>query len=158
MPHDPARPQRTPMIALVHHADRAFQVHMVEGAHARGWAAIKPSHNNVFAHLGDVPSRAADLASRAGMTRQSMGELIRELVALGVLEMVPDPSDGRAKLVTFTADGKRFASAGYLHLRAIEDRLTAEFGEDYEAARRVLERLTDVLAEVLAEVPGRAAT
>ena len=140
------------MIALVHNADKAFQAHMVEAAHERGRPDIKPSHNAVFASLGDDPRRAADLAASAGMTRQSMGELVRELVDLGILEMVPDPSDGRAKLVTFSAEGKKFASEGWRHLRAIEERLTAEFGEDYEAARRVLERI----AGVLADVPGTA--
>jgi DNA-binding MarR family transcriptional regulator len=149
---NPSKPDRTPMIALVHNADRAFQRHMVDSAHARGWPAIKPSHNAVFAYLGDEAARAAELATRAGMTRQSMGELVRELVDLGVLEMVPDPSDGRAKLVTFTAEGKRFAGAGHRHLRAIEARLEAEFGEDYEAARRVL----DGMGQVLDEIPGAA--
>jgi DNA-binding MarR family transcriptional regulator len=140
------------MLALVHNADRAFQAHMVEAAHERGRPDVKPSHNAVFAHLGDSPRRAADLATAAGMTRQSMGELVRELVELGILEMVPDPSDGRAKLVTFSTEGKTFASSGFRHLRAIEDRLCAEFGEEYEAARRVLERIADVLADV----PGTA--
>ena len=140
------------MIALVHNADRAFQAHMVESAHERGRPDIKPSHNAVFAHLGDTARRAADLATAAGMTRQSMGELVRELVDLGILEMVPDPADGRAKLVTFSKEGKVFARAGFRHLRAIEDRLSTEFGEEYEAARRVLERL----AEVLSDVPGTA--
>ena len=88
------KPDRKPMIALVHNADRAFAAHMVESAHERGRPDIKPSHNAVFAHLGDDARRAADLATAAGMTRQSMGELVRELVDLGILEMVPDPDDG----------------------------------------------------------------
>ena len=152
MSSSPVRPDRKPMIALVHYADRAFQAHMVEAAHERGRPDIKPSHNAVFAHLGDDPKRAADLATSAQMTRQSMGELIRELVGLGILEMVPDPSDGRAKLVTYSRGGKLFANEGFRHLRAIEDRLEADFGDDYEAARRVLERIS----EVLADVPGTA--
>jgi DNA-binding MarR family transcriptional regulator len=144
------------MIALVHNADKAFQAHMVEAAHELGRPDVKPSHNAVFASLGDDPRRAADLAASANMTRQSMGELVRDLVDLGILEMVPDPSDGRAKLVTFSPEGKKFAGAGWRHLRAIEVQLTAEFGEDYEAARRVLERIADVLADVLADVSGNA--
>jgi DNA-binding MarR family transcriptional regulator len=149
---NPAKPDRKPMIALVHHADRAFQAHMVESAHQRGRPDVKPSHNVVFAHLGDTPRRAADLAASAGMTRQSMGELVRELVGLRILEMVPDPSDGRAKLVTFSEEGKEFAHTGFRHLRAIEARLEAEFGEDYEAARRVLGQV----AQVLDDIPGAA--
>ena len=146
------KPDRKPMIALVHNADRAFAAHMVESAHERGRPDIKPSHNSVFAYLGDDARRAADLATAAGMTRQSMGELVRELVDLGILEMVPDPEDGRAKLVTYSKEGRAFAGTGLRHLRAIEDRLLAEFGGDYEAARRVLERIGDVLADI----PGTA--
>ena len=37
------------------------------------------------------------MAARAGITKQSMGEVVRELVDLGVLEMVVDPTDRRAK-------------------------------------------------------------
>ena len=135
------------MIALVHNADKAFQAHMVEAAHERGRPDIKPSHNAVFASLGDDPRRAADLAASANMTRQSMGELVRELVDLGILEMVPDPSDGRAKLVTFSAEGKKFASEGFRHLFDLEARFEQEFGADYEAARLVLERVVGLLSE-----------
>ena len=41
-----------------------------------------------------------------------MGEVIRDLVDLGILEMVPDPDDGRAKIVRYTAEGRAFASDG----------------------------------------------
>jgi DNA-binding MarR family transcriptional regulator len=135
------------MIALVHNADRAFQAHMVREAHARGRPDIKPAHNHLFGILGDEGDRAANLAARAGITRQSMGEVIRELVDLGILEMVPDPEDGRAKIVRYSADGRRFASRGYRHLRELEELFESEFGEDYESARRVLERVVGLLGE-----------
>ena len=141
------RPDRKPLIALVHNADRAFQSHMVRGAHARGRPDIKPMHNHLFGVLGDDGDRAASLATRAGITRQSMGEVLRELVDAGIVEMVPDPQDGRAKIVRYTADGKRFASEGFRHLSELEERFEAEFGADYEAAREVLERVVDLLDE-----------
>ena len=42
-----------------------------------------------------------------------MGEVVRDLVALGVVEMVPDPDDGRAKLVRYTEAGRAQARQGY---------------------------------------------
>ena len=143
------KPYRKPLIALVHEADRTFNLHMVEVTHAAGRPEIKPSHNAVVAHLpSSEPRRAADLATRAGMTRQSMGELVRELEGFGLVEMVPDPQDGRAKLVSWTEDGLAIARIGKRHLAAIERRLEAEFGAEYESARRVLERLAEVLDEI----------
>jgi DNA-binding MarR family transcriptional regulator len=142
------KPYRKPLIALVHEADRAFNLHMVEVTHAAGRPEIKPSHNAVVAHLpSGEPRRAADLAARAGMTRQSMGELVRELEGFGLVEMVPDPKDGRAKLVSWTEEGLNIARIGRRHLAAIEQRFEAEFGQDYEAARKVLERVAAVLED-----------
>src|SRR4051812_49405559 len=111
------RPERKPMIALVRRADRAFKQHMVESAHARGRTDAKATHDAVFAILGEGGERPADLAARAGITRQSMGEVIRDMVSIGLLELVPDPTDGRAKLVRYTDEGLAFARAGYRHLR-----------------------------------------
>ena len=52
------------------------------------------------------------MAARAGITRQSMGEVIREMVDLGLLEMVADPDDRRAKLVRYTDAGLAVAQGG----------------------------------------------
>ena len=148
-----AKPDRKPLIALVHNLDREFQSHMVRTAHARGRTDLKSSHNFLFAVLGDEGDRSANLAARAGITRQSMGEVIRELVDLGVLEMVPDPHDRRAKIVRYTEAGSAFAGEGFQHLRELEARFEGEFGADYEAARDVLERVGTLLAEMDRSLP-----
>lgn len=145
----PEKPYRKPLIALVHDADRTFNLHMVEVTHASGRPEIKPSHNAVVAHLpSGTPRRAADLAADAGMTRQSMGELVRELTDLGLVTSVPDPEDRRAKLVSWTPEGLAMARIGKRHLAAIEMRLETELGEDYEATRRVLEQLAGILEDL----------
>ncbi|HEX5090731.1 MAG TPA: MarR family winged helix-turn-helix transcriptional regulator [Nocardioides sp.] len=151
------KPDRKPLIAIVHNLDRAFAAHMVRAAHTLGRTELKPSHNFVFGVLGDDGDRSADMAARAGITRQSMGEAVRELVDLGVLEMVPDPRDRRAKIVRYTDEGKAFAGQGFRHLRDLESRFEEEFGADYEATRTVLERVTSILAELDEELDaGRA--
>jgi DNA-binding MarR family transcriptional regulator len=148
MSREAARPDRKPLIALVDRANRALQADMVSWAHAQGFAAARYAHNAVFGHLpSQQGARAVDLAQRAGMTRQSMGEVVRDLVELGLVEMVPDPADGRAKLVRFTSSGKEQASLGYRHIRALEQRFVDELGDDYEAARRVLQRVVEILDE-----------
>jgi len=125
---------------------------MVAEAHRSGYPSVRPAHNVVFATLApDHGERTVDLAHRAGITRQSMGEVVRDLVDLGVIELVPDPQDGRAKLVRYTPEGLVQTRTGYRHLVDLEERFEAEFGEDYEAARRVL----DGVVAILMELPGR---
>ncbi len=144
----PEKPDRKPLIALVDRANRALQSHMVTEAHRAGYPSARPAHNVVFATLSSAGGeRTVDLAHRAGITRQSMGEVVRDLVDLGLVELVPDPRDGRAKLVRYTAEGLTQARTGYRHLVDLEQRFTAEFGEDYEATRRVLEAVVAILAE-----------
>ena len=144
-----SKPDRKPLIALVHNADRAFAAHMVRQAHGRGRPEIKPAHNAVFAILGLEGDRSANLAARAGITRQAMGEVIRDLVDLGILEMVPDPDDRRAKIVRYTDGGLAFAGEGFQHLRALEDRFAEEFGaEGYETVRTAMSRVVEILAEL----------
>ena len=140
------RLDRKPLIALIDRANRALQADMVQTAHRRGHREVKPAHNSVFATLAEEGSHAADMAVRAGITRQSMGEVIREMVALGILEMRPDPADKRAKLVTYTEHGRWIASHGYQHLVDMEQRFADELGpEDYAVARKVLERIAPLL-------------
>ena len=152
------RPDRKPLIALVDRANRALQADMVQTGHRRGHPELKPAHNSVFATLAEEGSRAADMAVRAGITRQSMGEVIREMVALGILEMRPDPADRRAKLVTYSEHGLAVAADGYGHLVELEQRFAAEFGAaEYEIARDVLSRIADLLDAWTAEEAGQEA-
>src|SRR4030081_1538955 len=69
---------------------------------AAGFDDYRPTHESVFQWLGPNGDRVSDLAQHAGMTRQSMAELVDYLEAHGYGERVPDPSAGRAGLVQRT--------------------------------------------------------
>jgi DNA-binding MarR family transcriptional regulator len=146
MSRELVRPDFVPMIALVEKAARALRADMVRTAHSRGFTDLQPAHNAVFATLPPEGARSADMASRAGITRQSMGEVIRDLVGLGLLEMVPDPADGRAKIVRYTDDGAEVAQQGYDHIVELDRALRATFGDaDVDATRRVLAGIVELL-------------
>lgn len=139
---------RKPLIALVDRANRALQADLVRSQHRHGHTELKPAHNSVFATLLESGSRAADMATRAGITRQSMGEVIRELVELDILAMRPDPEDRRAKLVTYSEHGLDVAADGYRRLIELEERFAAEFGEEeYATCRDILARLVELLEQ-----------
>jgi len=142
------QPTRLPLIALVHRANRELQADMIRQAHARGWTDAKPAHNAVFGTLGWEGARASQLAASAGITRQSMGEVVRELVELGMVEMTPDPTDRRAKLVTYTEAGRQEAMQGGDYIVSLEERLAEVLGDEgYEQLRAGLEKVYELLRE-----------
>jgi MarR family transcriptional regulator, temperature-dependent positive regulator of motility len=75
---------------------------------SRGHTELLPSHQVVFAGLGRTGTRLTVLAQNAGMTKQAMGQIVDDLEQLGYVERTPDPRDGRAKIVRFTATGLDF--------------------------------------------------
>jgi DNA-binding MarR family transcriptional regulator len=66
---------------------------------------VRESHFPVFQNLEPDGSRVTELAERARMSKQAMQYLVDHLEARGYLERVPDPRDGRAKMVQLTEAG-----------------------------------------------------
>ena len=144
----PEAAEPTPLLVLIERAHRAMQQDMVRFSHESGYPDARPAHNAVFGRLPLEGARTSELAARAGVTRQSMGELVREMVDLGILQMTPDPEDRRAKLVSYTPAGLSQARSGRAHILDLEQRFIEEFGAaDYQTARDVLERLVKVLGD-----------
>ena len=121
---------------------------MTEHIHARlaeqGHPHIRVAHGNVFQFLDDEGTRVSVLAERAQMTKQSMGELVAHLEAHGYVERVPDPSDGRAKLVRPTASGQ--ATTRSPSRRSPRSRRAGRSGSGRPKLRRLralLEELSD---------------
>ena len=137
---------RKPLIAIVDRLLRLLATDMMLEAHRRGHTQIRPSHDPVFATLPSAGARASDMAQRAGITKQSMGEAIRDMAELGLVQMTPDPEDRRAKLVTFTDAGLEVAKDGKRHMYELEQEWKDKFGaENYEIAREVLEGITELM-------------
>ena len=139
--------ERKPMIAIVDRLLRLLTADMLRAGHERGHTQIRPAHDPVFATLYSGGGRASDMAARAGITKQSMGEAIRDMVDLGLLEMTEDPTDRRAKLVRFTDAGVVVAQDGKRHMYALEQQWRDKFGaENYEIAREVLQGIVEMMA------------
>src|SRR5450631_2903009 len=66
---------------------------------------LRPSHVRLISITPAQGLRLGDLALRAGMTPQSLGELVETLNRAGYLEVVADPADRRARLVRPTPRG-----------------------------------------------------
>lgn len=119
---------RPPLIAIVERAERALVADLVSAAAERGFPEVRVSHNAVFATLQAEGSRVSDMAARAGITKQSLAAIVKDLERAGLVTVAPDPADGRAKLVKYTDRGWQCARAGAAYLREVEDALADVVG------------------------------
>jgi DNA-binding MarR family transcriptional regulator len=119
--------QRTeyPLIALLQDVQRQMQDELHARLRARGWPEVRPSHGCVFGGMRPEGVRLTDLAEQSRITKQSVGEIVTDLEALGWVERIPDPADKRAKLVRLTKQGQEVQDAA----RATFAEIEAEWGE-----------------------------
>jgi DNA-binding MarR family transcriptional regulator len=87
---------------------------------ADGYAGVQPAYHNFFENVDSAGTRLTELAARADMTHQSMSELVAVLERRGWVERRPDPTDGRARLVCLTDEGRDLTRRGLHHINAIE--------------------------------------
>jgi DNA-binding MarR family transcriptional regulator len=85
------------------------------------------------------------------MTKQSVGEVASELEQRGYLERVPDPNDGRAKIIRLTERGREAQALGREIIDEIEQQWAERFGAERVAALR--DALEAITAERLGAVP-----
>jgi DNA-binding MarR family transcriptional regulator len=135
---------RSPIGQLLVRMLRAFRQDLYRRSEGGGYPRIREAHLQVFGSLDWKGTRLTDLAVRTNMTPPSMSQLVDELQALGYLERVPDPSDGRAKLIRPTREGRRLIALALRAVNEIEREYAAIVGEDqFEAAARTLQALLD---------------
>ncbi|MEZ5645348.1 MAG: MarR family transcriptional regulator [Burkholderiaceae bacterium] len=66
---------------------------------------IGAAHIHITRHLDLQGSRLTELAARAGMSKQAMGDLVDQCEAWGLVQRAPDPLDRRARRIVFTRTG-----------------------------------------------------
>ena len=130
-------------VSMLGQAYRLLGFQIVEGVVAAGFPQ-KPKHSAVFAQISLDGSRLTELARKANMTPQSMGELVDELVEMGYVVRRRDPDDGRAKLIVLTERGRDAVAAGRQTIQGIEEQVTEILGErGHRELRALLSKLLD---------------
>jgi DNA-binding MarR family transcriptional regulator len=135
---------------LFERARRLLYAAIIARFRAEGFDDVREGHGSVFVFMRPGGTRLTELARRARMTKQSMGELVRDLEALGYVERRPDPDDGRAKIVVFTPSGERVNAIGIEAITDMERQWARSLG------RQRMEALRAALEELTANAPGEA--
>ena len=143
MSSDTTTQVRHPLIRLLDVGFDAFTEEMARRVAETPYSDIRVTHGCVFGNIEPDGSRLTDLAERAHMTKQSVGEVATELEQRGYLERVPDPSDGRAKIIRLTERGREAQALGLGIIDEIEQEWAERFGAERVAAlREALEAIT----------------
>ena len=132
-----------PLIGLLQDVQRQLADELHARLNTLGYDEIRPAHGCVFGNMQPHGVRLTDIAERARITKQSVGEIVSNLEELGYVERIPDPEDKRAKLVRLTPRGQEAQAAA----RAIFVEIEAEWGErigkkKVAALRAALEELS----------------
>jgi len=132
---------------LLSNALNRFELRVLEILATNGHAQVRHSHFNLTRNLDVTGTITTELARRAGMTKQAMGEIVEQCEQLGLVERVRDKRDRRAKIVKFNEAGLEWLEAfriaittaeqemrdelGYLRIDAIASALKA-YGQNYD--------------------------
>jgi DNA-binding MarR family transcriptional regulator len=133
--------RQTHLGRLLGHALRRFDARVLERmardvdvplalAHLAARQQVTAAHIHITRHLALDGSRLTDLAAKAGMSKQAMGELVDQCEAWGLVVREPDPRDARARLVRFTPTGLAWLAAFERAVTQAEAEFRAEVGEE----------------------------
>ena len=115
--------------------DRAFE-EFARRLQQEGYDELRSGHGCVFRFVDERGCRLTDLAERAGLTKQAVGEVVAELELLGYVERRPDPEDGRAKIIGLTTRGRGAQATGQRLFAEIEREWGDEIGQERMAELR----------------------
>src|ERR1700753_2865852 len=99
---------------------------------------VRPTHSCVFRFVHGDGMRLTELATKAGLTKQSVGEIVDDLTGLGYIERFPDPTDKRAQLMLLNEKGLDAQRIGFASFERLESEWAEAFGADRIAALRSL--------------------
>jgi DNA-binding MarR family transcriptional regulator len=124
---------------------------MYAGVVAAGYDDLNAAHVGLWRYPGLEGQRPSQLADRAGITKQSVNDLLGHLEGHGYLVRVPDSGDGRARVIRLTSKGRRLERTIYAEAGAAQRQIAEILGpRRFAQMHRSLELLTEQLADSLA--------
>jgi len=110
-----------------------------------GYDDLTLAQARVFQRIAPGGSRLTDLAEQSQMTKQSVAGLVDELQRMQYVKRIPDPNDGRARLIQIDKRGRQAAKAA----QVAHDKVQAEWRSHVGARRfgqlrEILEDLREI--------------
>jgi DNA-binding MarR family transcriptional regulator len=103
---------------------------LVLGLQKKGFRNFRASHMNLLRHIDFEGTRISEIALRARVSKQTVGELVAGCEAQKLVKVGPDATDGRAKLVAFTRLGKSIIVAEREIMEKMDEQLAKTLGRE----------------------------
>jgi DNA-binding MarR family transcriptional regulator len=91
---------------------------------------LRHGHGYLVQRLLVGPATATELAEGLGITQQAVSKTVKELLDLGHLETVPDPTDRRRRPVCLTSRGVEAVERARAARAEVESRVRAALGQE----------------------------
>jgi DNA-binding MarR family transcriptional regulator len=135
---------------LLFYPYRAMEARVLARVRDAGYD-VTTAQARIFARIGPTGTRLSDLAAQAQVTKATAGFLVDQLERTGLVTRVPDPDDGRARLVTITDKGQHAVRVAAQEVAAVEEEWTTHLGarrmRQLRQALTHLREITDPWAE-----------
>jgi DNA-binding MarR family transcriptional regulator len=129
------------LLASLDALQRRVGAEMADRAEASG-LVLRGSHARILDLVDPEGSRPARLAAGGWISKQAIAKRIQELQERDLVEVEPDPTDGRATVVRRTPEGDRVRDAARLEVAGLERELRDQVGAArYAVFRAVLDEL-----------------
>ena len=116
-----------------------FEERVLQAAPRFGYRFVTPAMHRLFAHMSSKPVSISKLARELAVSRQAVHQTVDAARRRGIVELVEDPLDARARNVRFTDKGMKMVRSASRVVRSIEVDLEERVGRrDLAALRRIL--------------------
>ncbi|HSK55116.1 MAG TPA: MarR family transcriptional regulator [Jiangellales bacterium] len=129
---------------LLFYPYRAMEARVLARVREAGYE-VTAAQGRIFARIGPSGTRLSDLATQAQVTKATAGFIVDQLERSGLVRRVPDPDDGRARLVTITDKGQNAVRLAADEVAAVEADWTAHLGaRRMRGLRQTLTQLREI--------------
>lgn len=139
-----------PTSLLMAIAARAASTRIFEVLQAEGFDDVTIAQSRLIAGIDEDGTRVSVLAARAQIAKQTATALVDKLERAGYVERLPDPADGRARLVRLTPRATAALPVARAEEQRIEDEWRAHLGDErmtqLREALTALREITDPYA------------
>jgi DNA-binding MarR family transcriptional regulator len=136
-----------------------WQIHrdrMYERVVAAGYPDVTRAQFALLRFPGVDGMRPSEAAELAGLSKQSVNDLLGELERAGYLTREPHPTDGRGRIVRLSAQGQRLQRTAHQISRDLEADWDAQIGEKrIKLLKRTLEDMIATSRQERADAPRR---